>query len=63
MKTCKTCGWHTVPDNSIGDECHGCLEFSDYGRSERFPSGWYMLPAVVISLLIWWVILSWLFSH
>lgn len=26
-------------------------EFSDIGRSDRFPAGWYILPAAVIGFL------------
>jgi hypothetical protein len=29
------------------------LETSDYGRSSRFPRGWYILPAAVIGALMW----------
>lgn len=28
------------------------LEFSDYGRDERFLPGWYILPSIVGGLLV-----------
>ena len=38
-------------------------EFSDYGRSERFPPGWWIVPAALLSfglagLLAWFWILG-----
>jgi len=40
-----------------------CLEFSDHGRSDRFPSGWWIAPAALLSFglagLLAWV---WMFS-
>lgn len=35
------------------------LEFGDYGRSERFPSGWFVMPVYLIALALVIAIISW----
>lgn len=37
---------------AIHDDALIELEFSDYGRDERFLPGWYILPSVVGGLLV-----------
>lgn len=35
------------------------LEWSDYGRSPRFVSGWYILPAFALSVaMIVWIVVK-----
>ena len=40
------------PSDTIDDDALIALEFSDYGRDDRFLPGWYILPSIVGGLLV-----------
>lgn len=38
------------------------FENSDYGRSPRFPPGWFILPTLFLGAIGWFFFVKWLLS-